>query len=151
MKDFKISAREVIEEEEGEELALPSIEFSIGGIGEYTGYRPTEGQVALLMSSGSDPEMSDVMAGLMTFFKGILDRKSYLAIRARLNLNEDDPAALGMANLQEFIEGYLEEWVGRPTKLPTDYMRSQRPGGQRSTGRAPGKGSTRSSSPRTAS
>ena len=52
-------------------------------------------------------------------------------------------------NPEGLISSIIAEFAGRPTEPSTDSSPSQAPGGRKSTGRAPGKGSTRSTSPST--
>lgn len=99
---------------------------------ECTAYKPNEGQIVILMADvmGRRATFVDKIAGTIDFFTDILDQPSKDYVVGRL-LDPDDP--LGLTELQPIINHIVEEWGGRPTKQPTDFSPSRKPGGQRST------------------
>ena len=93
-------------------------------------YRPTDGQIAILMASiGRHTTESTKIAGVIDFFVATLDDESYNYVVNRL-LSRDDP--LELEQVQEVIEWMIEEWSGRPIKKPSASTRSQQNGGQKS-------------------
>jgi len=126
MKEF-ISAIE--EAEQTEEPGEVPLEFMLDGH-ELKAYRPTDGQLALLMSSLSrHTSMNTKIAGCIDFFVEVLDPDSHAYVVGRL-LSRENP--IPFEKVQEIIEWMSEEWTGRPTQRPSGSTPSQRSGGQRS-------------------
>jgi hypothetical protein len=123
MKEFSTALKAVTEDPEA------PLEFKIDGQ-TVSAYRPTDGQIAVLMASlGRHTAESTKVAGVIDFFVATLDDESYNYVVNRL-LSRDDP--LDLEPIQEVIEWLIEEWSGRPTPKPSGSTRSQRTGGQRS-------------------
>lgn len=110
-----------------------------------TAYKPTEGQVVILLADvmGRRATLVDKIAGAIDFFTDVLDEDSKTYIVGRL-LDPADP--LGLNELQPIINHIVEEWGGRPTKQPTDYSPSRKVAGQSSTRRTSKSTSSRSRS-----
>ena len=111
-------------------------------------YQPAEGQILVMIADvmGRRSSMTDKVAGIIDFFTDVLDDESKDYIVGRL-LDRHDP--FGVADIQPIVNYLVEEWGGRPTVQPTDYLPSRKPGGQSSTRRT--SKSTSSGSRRTAS
>lgn len=135
MKEFTTAAEEADRPEE------ETLEFSIDGT-VLTSYRPTDGQLAMLMASlGRHTTTQTKVAGVVDFFVTILDDPSYNYVVERL-LSRTDP--MGMDQVQEVIEWLIEEWSGRPTQPLSVSTRSQANGGPKSKPRTTKSTSSRS-------
>ena len=107
IKEFTTALKAVTEDED-----LPMV-FSIDGH-ELAAYKPTDGQLALLMSSiGRHTNLQTQVAGIIDFFVAVMDDESAIYITDRL-LSRSDP--LGIEQVQEVMEWMVEEWTGRPTQ-----------------------------------
>lgn len=97
-------------------------------------YYPGEGQILVLMTDvmGRRAGTAEKLAGIIDFFTDVLDPESKDYIVKRL-LDPEDP--FGLEEIQPIVFGLVEEWGGRPTKLPSDYASSRKTGGQKSTPR----------------
>ncbi|HEY5419337.1 MAG TPA: hypothetical protein VIL10_01265 [Marmoricola sp.] len=111
-------------------------------------YHPGDGQVIVLIADtmGRRSSTSDKIAGIIDFFTDVLDDESKEYIVRRL-MDRRDP--FGLADVEPIVFYLVEEWGGRPTKQPSDFSRSQKVAGQKSTPRT--RKSTSSASRRTAS
>lgn len=108
MKEFTTAINEVIE---GDTEA--PMEFLLDGE-KIRAYKPTEGQLAMLMASmGRHTTDQTKIAGIIDFFVAVLDEEGHQYVVSRL-LSRDDP--LGIVQVQEVMEWMIEEWTGRPTK-----------------------------------
>ena len=133
------------QEAEGE---ADSIELTLNGTTHIV-YRPTTGQTALMMASFSDEnDGSAGMAGILAFYKDIMEPEGYLAIKALLR---DPRVPDSLEQVMELTEQVIEAFTGNPTKQPTDYLPSRQSGGRSSTASRRQPASTRSSSPQRAS
>ena len=94
---------------------------------------PTEGAMAVLLaaSAGLMPDM-EAAANYINFFFSLVDDRDSRYLRQKLFSDEDD---FGLDEIKDITVWLIEEWSGRPTKSPSDYMQSQHSGGQRSTPR----------------
>lgn len=107
IKEFTTALKAVTEDE-----TLPMV-FAIDGH-ELAAYRPTDGQLALLMSAvGRHTNMQTQIAGIIDFFVAVMDDDSASYVTDRL-LSRTDP--LGIEQVQEVMEWMIEEWTGRPTQ-----------------------------------
>lgn len=95
-------------------------------------YEPDEGQVAVFLAdtSGRRATTTGRVAGTIDFFMDALDPPSSEYVTRRL-LDRHDP--FSMDDIVGLAHKMLEAWGGRPTKRPTDFQPSQKPGGPRST------------------
>ena len=99
MKEFTTALKAVTDDEDQPML------FSIDGH-ELAAYQPTDGQLALLMSSiAAHTSVQTRVAGVINF--------SATYITDRL-LSRTDP--LGVEQVEEIMEWMVEEWTGRPTQ-----------------------------------
>lgn len=106
IKEFTTALKAVTEDDE-----LPMV-FSIDGH-ELAAYKPTDGQLAILMSSiGRHTNIQTQVAGIIDFFVAVMDEQSATYVSDRL-LSRADP--LGIEQVQEVMEWMVEEWTGRPT------------------------------------
>jgi len=106
MKEFVTAIEEVTEPQD-------EMKFSLDGHA-MVAYKPTEGQLAMLMSSiGRHTSDSTKIAGIIDFFVAVLDKSSSDYVVERL-LSREDP--LGIPQVQDIMEWMVEEWTGRPTK-----------------------------------
>jgi hypothetical protein len=123
MKEFTTA---IEASEAGEEDLL---EFKMDGH-EMRAYRPTDGQLALLMSAlGRHTSGQTKVAGVIDFFVAVMDEQSHSYVVDRL-LSRTDP--LGVEQVQEVIEWMIEEWSGRPTQPLSVSTQSQQSGGAKS-------------------
>lgn len=107
MKEFTTALKAVTDDQD-----QPMV-FSIDGH-ELAAYQPTDGQLALLMSSiGRHTNVQTRIAGIIDFFVNVMDEPSAEYITDRL-LSRTDP--LGIEQVQEVMEWMVEEWTGRPTQ-----------------------------------
>lgn len=147
MQEFKVAAKRATKEEE-EVLEIPFGERTL------TAKRPTSGQIALFYSriaseATIDEPDNGPVAAVFGLLGGILGEGDlpYLkkllgggAIEFSTLFGGDDDNEMGLA------DAIIKEWSGRPTEPSTPSGSSPESTGRRSTGRAPGKGSTRSTS-----
>lgn len=123
MKEFTTALRAVEDDPEA------PMEFKLDGQ-VVKAYRPTDGQIAVLMASlGRHTAQSTKVAGVVDFFVATLDDDSYDYVVNRL-LSREDP--LDLNQVQEVIEWLIEEWSGRPIQKSSGSTRSRATGGQRS-------------------
>lgn len=107
IKEFTTALKAVTEDED-----LPMV-FSVDGH-ELAAYKPTDGQLAILMSSlGRHTQVQQKVAGVINFFVAVMDEDSATYVTDRL-LSRDDP--LGVEQVEEIMEWMIEEWTGRPTQ-----------------------------------
>jgi hypothetical protein len=137
MKEFTAAARAA--DDPAEEI----LQFGLAGM-EFTASRATTSQMALVVAAMDDGG-APMVAAVFRFLRGILHDDGYQRLR--------DLVAAGVVSFDLLIGGDednedgIVDWLieksadERPTKRPTDYLPSQASGGQRSTGRSPGKGS----------
>jgi hypothetical protein len=116
-------------------------------------YRPTEGQMVLLLGL-VDIDETDMQKGvgaaadLMGVFWESLDEDTAGHLRRRMRSRTD---RFGMGDVMNIIEWLVEEASARPTTPPSGSTSSPGSTGTRSTASARQKASTRSPSRRTAS
>jgi hypothetical protein len=108
-------------------------------IGESLRISPTRGALEFVgVTMGAKVE--SYLRGLL--LDGTLDREDIIG-----GWGENDEGK----NVDGLIDQIMEEFTGRPTEPSTDSSSSRATGGRSSTRRSPGKGSTRSTSPSSAS
>lgn len=132
MKEFTTAVKAVAATGEG--VVGEPIHAKVDGR-EITFNPPTEGALAVLLaaSAGLMPDM-EAAANFINFFFSLVDDKDSRYLRQKL-FSEEDP--FGMEEIKDITMWLIEEWSARPTKSPSDYMQSQRSGGQKSTQRRP--------------
>jgi hypothetical protein len=108
MKEFTTALKAVTEDDDDAPLM-----FSIDGH-EMRAYRPSDGQLAMLMVAISKHASDQArIAGVIDFFVSIMDKESHSYVVDRL-LSREDP--LGIEEVKDVIEWMVEEWTGRPTQ-----------------------------------
>lgn len=151
MREFKVAAKRAAGEAK-DEIEIPFGERTL------IATPPSPGQVALFYDRAAttpteeDPDAGPVSAvfgflrgvlaeGDVPYLKGLLqDRR--IEFETLLGGDDDGPG---------LIDSIMEEYGARPTGPSTDSSASPESTGRPSTGRTPGKGSTRSTSPSTGS
>jgi len=118
---------------------------------EYNFSRPTQEQILLAFSLGGreDSTMGDEIAAIFSFMKDTLEDRDYKRLMKRFRDPSD--TAVDSELLIQIFQFLMEQWQSFPTQQPADSSGSQASAGGRSTGRARGKGSTRSNSTSTGS
>lgn len=149
MIDFKIGAKRSEAEEDGDFVEVP-LDGEV-----YEARLPSSGQVALFAAafSGDVPGQAQAVFDMV---EAMLGKDALIHIKSLLKnriIDMDDLYGGGTELNPErgLIDSIMEEFTGRPTQPSTASSRSQASGGRKSTARTPGKGSTRSASPSTAS
>jgi hypothetical protein len=104
---------------------------------------PTEESLFLLAAAAGDEDggVTSEAAAVLGVFRQALPEKEFRVLRERLKDPEDD---VDIAMLQDVFAWLMEEWAGFPTVPSSDSPVSPPKTGTRSTGRAPGRGSTHS-------
>jgi len=148
-----IAAAKRVEQEDAEENegAEPEVfEFSIAGQ-DFVADMPTNTQIVLLSATLSGGRTSDVLTGSLEFLEGTLRGNGYKRIRRLVaqGIVSTDLLIGGDENNDKGIVDSIVAMVsdGRPPTRSTGSSGSQKPGGKKSTGRAPGKGSILSDFP----
>jgi hypothetical protein len=143
MKEFKSAAKSA---EEGEEEIL---EFAIGDE-EFRSKLPSTARTAMFVASMSDESTTgDAIAAIFAFLKDMLLDDGYRRLRKLISDNVIDLGTLtggGDENEDGIVDWIIGQASNRPTQPPTDSSTSPASTGLPSTGRSPGKGSTRSTS-----
>lgn len=151
MREFKVAAKEAA----GETEEVIEIVF-----GERTlvSRIPTSGQVALFYdrlasTSAGDDEDSGAVAAVFGLLRGVLAPGDVPYLKQLLQDRRIgfDVLLGGDEEGEGLVDALMAEYAGRPTTPSTDSSASPESTGRKSTGRSPGKGSTRSASPSTAS
>lgn len=107
-------------------------------------YRPTEGQLILLMGTmADDSDGAQSAATVLEVFWSLLDDDTAANLRRRLRDRRD---TFGIADILNIIEWIVEETTARPTKSSLASVPSRATSGHLSTGGVPRKRSTRSPS-----
>jgi len=111
-------------------------------------YQPEDGNILMLMADVMSRRsgLAQQVAGFVDFLTDVLDKPSKDYVVGRL-MDRTDP--FGIEDIQNIASYLMEQWSGRPTQQPSDFLPSQKTGGQRSTRRT--SKSTSSASRRTAS
>lgn len=103
---------------------------------------PGKGALTMMVVDSNENQS----AAMMAFIRKCVSAADYRFIRAALGSEK-----VTMPQLQEMVMDAVEAWATFPTKQRSGSTRSPQRTGTRSTGRAPGAGSTRASSSRAAS
>lgn len=137
-KDFQIAQKQSAAAKKKQEL---SETFTIGGEGPYTMYMPDQNQLSILMAAMAGDDEVDGMGVFFEFLANVFDEDSYRLLRRRI-MDRTDP--LGVSELMEVVTSQVKEWTGFLSAQSSGSGSSPQSAGKKSTGRAPGKGSTRS-------
>lgn len=126
MREFVTAARQAPSAIEGAE----PIQFKIDGE-EFTAYPPSPGQMAMLIQAQADSrDVTESIAAIIDFLDGILDEEAQKMFRRRL-LDRNDP--FDFDNVNELVEGLVEEWTARPTTSSSASSSSPKSVGSKST------------------
>lgn len=123
------------------------VEVPIDGV-TYIARRPTTAQVALLNAS-PDATYAEAVMKMVQALLGEDGLKHIQRLIWDRRIEFGDLMGGTKSNPKGLVSAIIAEFAGRPTEPSTDSSPSRETGGRKSTGRAPGKGSTRSSSPST--
>lgn len=110
---------------------------------------PSTGQISVLMGSRG---LSSNLSAIHRVLRAVLTAEDYDFL---IDLLTEDKISVGFLfggddlNESGILDTLVYEAVGRPTQSPSGSGKSQSSAGRRSTGRAPGKGSTSTTSPPT--
>lgn len=143
MKSFVTAARE---ENADQDVLHPFqlVSSDEKGVEQFEAMAPTESQIAIFAASfATDAPDKDRMGAVLEFLRGAVEKTSFSRIRERL-LDRKDP--LDFSVLVDISGWLMELTTDFPTQPSSDSTKSPVSTGGRSTGRAPSKASTRSSS-----
>ena len=146
MKEFHVAAQDAVDDEQGEEKVL---EFSVAGE-DFIASVPTTGQIALVAGTSGGTE-TEQLSAVFGFLRGVLQGDGFIRLR-RLIESGRVPFEVVFGgdenNASGIVEWLVQAGLGdeRPTQRSGGSSSSRSTTGPRSTGRAPGKGSTRSPS-----
>lgn len=140
MKSFSTAAMEAATDEEA-----PPLSFAVEGDWgreEFTANRPSDGSLMLFAAfTVEDVEQREQMYELMRLYEKVLGKDGFRRMRDLV-----DDSRVSPLGLLEIFQWLMEEWTAFPTQPPRGSSTSPRGTGGRSTGRAPGKGSTQRAS-----
>lgn len=107
--------------------------------------RPSDERMFLLaaMAGDDDANVAEEAAALMDIFRAALPEEEFKVLRSRLRDPKDD---VTVEMLQDVFMWLMGEWSSFPTEPSSDSSESPQSTGARSTGRARGEGSIRSTS-----
>lgn len=110
---------------------------------QFTAHAPTAEQLAMALATGGHEfaTIADEMSAALELFRAVLPPAQYQALTRRLRDPNDE---VDIKMLADIVSWLVEQWQGFPTQPQSGSARSSKSIGQRSTGRSPGKGSTRS-------
>jgi hypothetical protein len=144
VKEFKAAAARA----DGEEEKI--LEFAIGEH-EFRSILPSTARVAMFIAAMTDDSgTGEALGAIFGFLKDVLLDDGYRQLRKLITEDVVDLSLLtggGEDNDEGIIDWIISEAANnRPTPPSSGSSSSPANGGRRSTGRAPGKGSTRSNS-----
>lgn len=104
---------------------------------------PTAEQLAVALAHGASEyaTIADEMSAALELFRAILSPQDYRTLITRLRDPKDE---VDISMLGDITQWLVEQWQDFPTQQQSASSPSGKRTGQRSTGRSPGKGSTRS-------
>lgn len=154
MTDFKIASRDAVAKDSGEEEEERVIQFTLGD-DVFISSKITSGQIGLIVSSDGT---SESLKTIWQVLKAALHDDGYARLRRLVAEGVVSTGLLFGGDELNPDGGILDDLItqsveddARPTTPSTGSSQSRTNGGRRSTGRAPGKGSTLSTSPSDAS
>lgn len=107
-----------------------------------TAHYPGDGNMTLFLAAlGADDAEIDTLASVFSILENSLTPEHYKFLRQRLRAEEIDSNTL-----VAMVEDMMEAWLLFPTQPSSDSPKSRGTTGTRSTGRAPGTGSTQQGS-----
>lgn len=106
---------------------------------------PDTGEIVMLLTDtqGRRANLSQRLAALVDFMTEVLDEPSQEYVVQRML---DPKDAFGLEDLTPILEWMIEEFGGRPTRQPSDYLPSRKTAGRSSTQRTSKSTSSRSRS-----
>jgi hypothetical protein len=146
--EFKTAVEKADAEAKGE--APEPFEFTLAGQ-EFVAALPSATQLSMLAIAIGDGGKAALETAL-NVFDGLLEGNGGARLRKLIANGTVKPSLLFWGdelNDQGIIGALVAQVTGRPTTPSSDSSATPKTSGRRSTGRAPGKGSTRSTSPET--
>jgi len=109
----------------------------------FTAHAPTAEQLAIALAHGAHEfaTIADEMSAALELFRAVLPPQEYQVLVRRLRDPNDE---VDIKMLGDIVSWLVEQWQDFPTQPPVGSSRSSKSISPRSTGRSPGKGSTRS-------
>jgi len=134
-RETPFTLRTIDEDENGEEIIVRE--------DTYLAVEPSEEQLLAAFAEGGreDATLADQTAAIFDLFRAALPESDFRRLYKRFKDPED--LDVDFEALNDIFEWLLETWADFPTQSPAASSRSRATAGTRSTGRAPGKGSTR--------
>jgi hypothetical protein len=115
----------------------------------YTFHRPSDARMALMIGTfGVGNTIVDRMSEVMGTLRDMLNQEEFERLHDRI-VTQDETRRVEIEDLGEILIELLSAWTeeeGFPTQQPPVSSEAPRRTGGNSTGRSPGRGSTRSSS-----
>lgn len=145
--DFEIKTGDPLLDDEGEEMydgqGNMLLDPDTVKVSKFKANAPTAEQLALALAHGAHEfaTIADEMSAALELFRAVLPPAQYQTLMRRLRDPNDE---VDIVMLGEIVEWLVEQWQDFPTQPPVASTRSSKSTGVRSTGRSPGKGSTRS-------
>lgn len=101
---------------------------------EITFLSPSQEQMAILIASVSatGDNLQGIAEIINVFFDLVDGTEDHRWLRHRLFDRDDEFSVTEVTDILLYL---IEEWTGRPTRQPSDYLPSRKPGGRRSTAR----------------
>lgn len=144
---FELRTGDPLMDEDGEEMfdgqGNPLLNPDTIKVSVLTANPPTAEMLAIALAHGASEysTLADEMAAALELFKGVLSKADYRTLITRLRDPKDE---VDLSMLGDITEWLVEQWQDFPTQPQSASSRSAKPTGPRSTGRSPGRGSTRS-------
>lgn len=147
MQDFVTAVEEELEE--GEEAEVPSVTFKHDER-EVTFFKPSTGQMALMMSMGGREMDLKTAGNFIALFLEMADDETQRYFQTRL-LERPKPGQkvfdlASQGGIYDIFEKLGEHWGGKKSKSPSDYQSPRRATGKASTAPTRARASTSSRS-----
>lgn len=150
MKSFKASAVEAQTPDRAKLTPLPfEFETRDGTKHEFLATFPADGDLFVFTAAqGIDSDDAERAGSMLGLIEGMFPTEKYRLLRSLLRSKGGLPPEMSTEVFSSIFEYLMETWNEQagsafPTQPPADSATSPRAIGGRSTGRAPGKGSTR--------
>ena len=142
-KSFQLAAKAQVSEKDAEyEPITITLVDGEGEKKELVAHYPGDGALTLLMAaSGPDSGPQEIASVTFATLEQTFSEADYRYIRQRVMSQE-----LPVETVMEMFMAFIEEWTSFPTRRSSGSAQSQPTTGTRSTGRSPGKASTRAAS-----
>jgi hypothetical protein len=147
VRDFTTAVEEELEE--GEEAETPTVTFQHDER-EVTFYKPSTGQMALMMSMGGREMDLKTAGNFIALFLEMADDETQRYFQTRL-LERPKPGQkvfdlASEGGIYDIFEALGEHWGGKKSKQPSDFQSPRRATGKRSTATTPVRARTSSRS-----